>query len=333
MASRPASAGSGVAPRPLSRRRFLTGGAATVVGALVAPVPVEAFWGASERVTVLSAPRYSAQLWRKLVRGMQHYPDLCRRVQGARVLLKPNLVDYSPERPINTDPRFVVAAVEALRHLGAGQVVVGEGPGHRRDIELVVEGSGLGPALRGLGVPFVDLNVDDVVDVPLLDSATGLSSLPIASTVLAADMVISLPKLKTHHWAGVTLSMKNLFGTVPGVAMGWPKNPLHWVGISRSIVDIWGVVRPAFAIVDGIVGMEGDGPIMGAAVDSGLVVMGPHLPAVDAACARLMGFQAESIAFLKLARSRGGTIASSRIELLGDAVDVPRFASPPRLDL
>ena len=78
-----------------------------------------------------------------------------------------------------------------------------------------------------------------------------------------ADLVVSLPKLKTHHWAGVTLAMKNLFGVMPGVAYGWPKNVLHHAGIPGSILDINAAVKPALAIVDGIVGMEGDGPIMG----------------------------------------------------------------------
>ena len=65
-----------------------------------------------------------------------------------------------------------------------------------------------------------------------------------------------MPKMKTHHWAGVTLSLKNCFGCLPGRVYGWPKNALHWQGIDGSILDIAGVVRPAYAIVDGIVAME-----------------------------------------------------------------------------
>ena len=87
------------------------------------------------------------------------------------------------------------------------------------------------------------------------------STLP--ASLKRADLVVSLPKMKTHHWAGVTLAMKNLFGVMPGVAYGWPKNVLHHAGIPGSILDINAAVRPALAIVDGIVGMEGDGPIMG----------------------------------------------------------------------
>ena len=75
--------------------------------------------------------------------------------------------------------------------------------------------------------------------------------------------------MKTHHWAGVTLSLKNLFGTLPGLVYGWPKNDLHWAGIEQSILDIAGAVRPAYSIIDGIVGMEGNGPISGEPVASG----------------------------------------------------------------
>ena len=110
---------------------------------------------------------------------------------------------------------------------------------------------------------FVDLNVDDVERVILKTHASRLKELYFPKVVLRADFVVSMPKLKTHHWAGVTLSLKNMFGTVPGGCYGWPKNVLHWAGIDRAILDINAAVRPDFAIVDGIVGMEGNGPIQG----------------------------------------------------------------------
>ena len=72
-----------------------------------------------------------------------------------------------------------------------------------------------------------------------------------------------MPKLKTYHWAGVTLSLKNMFGIGPGSCYGWPNNVLHWAGIDRSILDINAAARPTFAIGDVIVGMEGNVPIYG----------------------------------------------------------------------
>ena len=126
--------------------------------------------------------------------------------------------------------------------------------------------------------------------------------------------------MKTHHWAGVTLSMKNLFGVMPGVCYGWPKNVLHHAGISQSILDINAAVRPHLAIVDGIVGMEGDGPIMGTPRPAHLIVMGTNLPAVDATCARLMGFDPVRIDYLRHASGVLGPIQERHIEQRGESV-------------
>src|SRR5258708_26320866 len=107
--------------------------------------------------------------------------------------------------------------------------------------------------------------------------------------LLQSDFLLSRPKIKTHHWAGITASMKNLFGTVPGAVYGWPKNILHRHGIHNSIVDLNATIRPHFAIVDAVVAMEGDGPIMGRPRPMGCVVMGSDLVAVDATSAPMSG--------------------------------------------
>ncbi len=321
-------------PHRLKRitRRGLLGGAAATT-ALVAgglgwrTCPARQ---AKQRVSALATPDYGADLDAILRRGLDAWPDLLTRLPGARVLLKPNLVEHSPDRPVNTHPALVAAAVRVLRELGAAHVAVGEGPGHRRDGEALLEGSGLGPLLRPLGVPFLDLNYEEPAQLPLVDDLSGLGSLPVARPVLDADIVISMPKLKTHHWAGVTLSMKNLFGTISGAALGWPKNSLHWAGIPEVTVDLWRSLAPDFAIVDAVVGMEGDGPIMGAPVGAGFIALGDHLPAVDAHCARLMGVKPERVPTLRLARAHGGTIAASRIATDGDAISPRDFALPPR---
>src|ERR1039458_4246183 len=78
-----------------------------------------------------------------------------------------------------------------------------------------------------------------------------------------SDFVVSKPKIKTHHWAGVTLGMKNMFGIVPGSKYGWPKNLLHWKGIHRSILDICTTAPVHFVIADGVIAMEGKGMTVG----------------------------------------------------------------------
>src|SRR5262249_5076019 len=191
------------------------------------------------------------------------------------------------------------AAIDGFGRLGARRIVVAEGPGHRRDTEYVLRSSGLLEVLRERRVPYVDLNVDAVRRVKIAAGFTKLGYLYLPETVLGADLLVSMPKLKTHHWAGVTLSMKNFFGVIPGGVYGWPKNVLHHAGIDRSILDIASTLpMPKSAIVDGIVGMEGDGPIHGHARDVGALVFGDDLVAVDATATRLMGLVPEKVAHL-----------------------------------
>jgi uncharacterized protein (DUF362 family) len=247
------------------------------------------------------------------------------------VLLKPNLVEPAAQAPhASTHPAFVLAAVEAFRRLDAREVLVAEGPGHARDTRLLLEDSGLDAALAAERVAFVDLNLDELIEKRNALGASGLTSLHLPRTLSRADLIVSLPKMKTHHWTGVTLSMKNLFGVMPGAYYGWPKNVLHEVGIGAAIADITATVRPHLAIVDGIVGMEGDGPIMGTPRAAGLVVMGTNLPAVDATGARLMGFDPARLPYLRGVAGRLGPIAEAHIGQRGEQLAplVTRFALP-----
>src|SRR5208337_2365645 len=148
-----------------------------------------------------------------------------------KVLLKPNLVGPDPLGVTNTHPAVIAASRESVLRLGAAQVLIGEGPALDRDTEAILESIGLRHYAGPLAGVFVDLNVDDVEKVLLKTTASRLKELYLPKTVLGADFVISMPKLKTHHWAGVTLSLKNMFGIVPGSCYGWPKNVLHWAGI------------------------------------------------------------------------------------------------------
>jgi uncharacterized protein (DUF362 family) len=266
-------------------------------------------------VAILAAERYDLDLSDIVGRGLQL---LKVDVRGKRVLLKPNLVEYESDRVINTHPALVAGAAQALLRAGAAAVVVGEGPGHRRDIEYLVTSTGFYDHLRDVGVRFVDLNHDDVREVPLASRFTELGSLTLPVELLQADLVVSMPKLKTHHWAGITCSLKNLFGTVPGAVYGWPKNILHWRGIENSILDLAATIRPGLAIVDGIVGMEGDGPIMGTPKPVGCVVMGTDPVAVDATCARVMGLEPENVRYLNEAAEFLGNLNDSAITHRGE---------------
>lgn len=245
-------------------------------------------------------------------------------VKGKSVLLKPNLVGLDPEGFINTHPAVIAAARECFLRMGAAQVLVGDGPALNRDTEAILESVQLREHVGPLKREFVDLNLDDVQRVTLPTRASRLKELYLPKTCMGVDFVVSMPKLKTHHWAGVTLSMKNMFGIVPGACYGWPKNVLHWAGIDRAILDINAAARPDFAIVDGIVGMEGNGPIQGRPKASGVLVLGNDPVAVDATCCRVMGLRPEGVKYLAQAGTLLGHLQAEKIQQVGDPIETVR---------
>ncbi len=265
---------------------------------------------------------YSADIASIIVKGMRELKVSPDSVKGKTILLKPNLVEsHIGSEHIHTHPLVIRGAVEAFLGLGARQVIVAEGTGHCRDGLRVYEESGLADVLVEDRIPFLDLNYDDVYITPNAGRHTGLKSLILPEILRRVDWIVSMPKMKTHHWAGITASMKNMFGVMPGTYYGWPKNVLHHVGIERAILDITATVKPHFAIVDGIVGMEGDGPIMGTAVNAGALVMGRNLTAVDVTCARIMGVAPQKVTYLKLASRHLGPIAQKYIHQRGETIN------------
>jgi uncharacterized protein (DUF362 family) len=245
------------------------------------------------------------------------------------VVLKPNLVEFESQSVVNTNPIFVHAALEAFKRLGAASIRIAEGPGHRRITLDLAEAAGFFQIIPGFENLFTDLNLDDVTRIQLDRPASKLRSLYLPNTALGADLLVSLPKMKTHHWVGATLSMKNFFGLVPGGIYGWPKNVLHWAGINECIADLYHAFPRHFAIVDGIDGMEGNGPIQGRTRHAGVIVAGADLASVDRTCCRVMGINPERIGYLQIAGNH------SPIRQIGEQVEsvstpfelIPEFQS------
>ena len=300
----------------LSRRRFLaTLAVPVVVSACDRIGRARTFASPTSTVGLFAAASYAVDLSDVIYRGLL---ELKIDVKGRRVLLKPNMVEYEPGTAINTHPLVVAGAAAALQKAGAASVVVAEGPGHRRDVEYLLTSTGLFDHLRDGRLRFTDLNHDDVRMVKVTGGFTGLTDLALPVALLESDFVVSMPKLKTHHWAGMTCAMKNLFGVVPGAVYGWPKNILHVRGIHESILDLAATVKPHLAIVDAITAMEGDGPIMGKPRSLGFIAMGTDAVAVDATCARVIGLAPERIGYLETADGKLGNMAADRIEHRGE---------------
>lgn len=307
----------------LDRRRFVGCAAGTVTTTALASEWVWPKHSISYRkprsfVAVLEADEYSENIEELLFDGLRLFH---LNVSNKSVLLKPNLVEDLPG-PVNTNSVLVGAAARCFLRLGASGVVIGEGPGHQRDTELVVEATDLRQHLNKRKIQFVDLNRDELKKVKLKASYSGLGALWLPRTVLASDLVVSMPKIKTHHWAGVTLSLKNMFGIVPGMKYGWPKNILHWHGIHESILDICATVPIHFVIADGIQAMEGDGPLLGVERSLNRIVLSDDPVAADATCARLMGLAPERIPHVAEGARFLGNLAPDRIVMLAESIPV-----------
>jgi uncharacterized protein (DUF362 family) len=303
----------------MTRRKFVGFSAAAVAGTyagmkLQKPPKVPDGPAGTSAVAIIRARSYSDDLVSRMLEGIR---ECGLDVRGKRVLLKPNLVEFDAATVINTDAAVIAAALEVFHRLGAREVKIGEGPGHRRDTLDLADDARYRASVPKFDSIFTDLNRDDVSPVR---GFAGESQFYFPNTVLGADLIVSLAKMKTHHWAGATLSMKNFFGVVPGSVYGWPKNKLHYLGISESIVALnrqFG--SKAFAIVDGVIGMEGNGPIQGTPKPAGVLVMGRDLVAVDATCARVMGIDPEKMDYLRLAADLGH-VHIGRIEQRGETI-------------
>ena len=150
----------------MNRRRFsrsALGGAMAIVGGCRRDVAPEDNSPTRRPVFVRRVPDYGAGLGEAMLQGLGRFPGL--KIRGKSVLLKINLVETSPDRAINTDPRFVVAAAGAFRDLGASSVTVADGPGHHRDIDELLYRSGLGDLLDKAGIRPMDLNHQPVIQV------------------------------------------------------------------------------------------------------------------------------------------------------------------------
>jgi uncharacterized protein (DUF362 family) len=311
----------------LSRRKLLVDGlAAVTIGTAGALVREHVRQRARKaRVFIGKAASYDVDLVPILMAGLRSLGIGPRDVRGKRILLKPNFVETQRgTRHICTRPEVVLAAVETFRKLGAAAVLVGEGSGHCRDTDRVLDEAQMAEALVEHKTPFIDLNNDDLVMRPNAGGRSPLPTLTLPATVDRVDWIVSMPKMKTHHWVGVTLSMKNLFGLMPGIVYGWPKNVFHWAGLEPSILDINATVKPHLAIIDGIVGMEGDGPIIGTPKHAGVLVLGRDLPATDATAARIMGIDPQKVAYLKSANGTLGTILAENILQCGETLAAVR---------
>lgn len=245
---------------------------------------------------------------------------------GQRVLVKPNLLSKShPSKAIVTHPSVVRAVVRLVQEAG-GSVVIGDSPGgsfSEAHLREVYEASGLCAVAAETGAT---LNFD--VGTILVSHPEGrlMKALDLARFATEADVIISLPKLKTHGLFGFTGAVKNLFGLVPGQTKRFYHAKL-WNAeqFSEMLLDLVTLVKPAFHLMDGIVGMDGDGPSAGDPFPAGLVLCSTDAVALDLVATQLVGLELDRVVSLRVAKRRGLTTGRvADVDIVGTPFDEAR---------
>ena len=239
-------------------------------------------------------------------------------VAGRRVLVKPNLLtDRTPDEAVTTHPSFLRLVIRHLKAAGA-HVTVGDSPACAANIRTVLERTGVGAVCAEEGVPFVSFEQEGV-RACVVDGF----EFTLAGPVADADLIVSLPKVKSHSLTKLTAAVKNLYGAVPG----YDKTTLHRRhpkpdDFGRLIQALWRVLPPTVSLVDGVIGMEGQGPANGRPVALGFLAASADPFALDIALCGILHLKPSSIPYLK------GLVDLHAPELVGDTVEVASFEVP-----
>ena len=238
---------------------------------------------------------------------------------GDRVLLKPNLIlAKEPHLAVTTHPEVVRAVAMVLQDCGA-RLYIGDSPGFG-SLESVLEKCGMKPVLRELAITVVPFDREEVV----VDNNNLVAKrLTLAASAFQFDHVINLPKLKTHSMMGSTLAVKNLFGFVPGLKKAaWHLRAGHDRHFfARIMFDIYKHVAPTWNFLDGIVGMEGDGPTGGTPRKFNLLALSADAPALDLLVEKWAGFGIPTP--LSIEAEKLGLLPEKGISACGPAADKP----------
>lgn len=233
-------------------------------------------------------------------------------VEEKPVMIKPNYLNAKhPSTGITTDARVIEGVIKYLRRRGVGEIIVGEGSGFADTFEAF-RVAGVDVVAEKWGVKLVDLNRDKLVEVNPLNPLS-LMKVKVAETALKSA-IISVPKLKPHRIATVTLSLKNMMGAVS------PKGSMH-LHLHKKIADLASILKPTIAVVDGIIAGEGH-EASGSPVEMNLVIAGTDPVAVDAVGAAVMGIDPREVKHLRYAEEKGiGTCDMKRIKILGEPLE------------
>ncbi|MDO9516587.1 MAG: DUF362 domain-containing protein [Methanosarcinaceae archaeon] len=268
------------------------------------------------KVSIVRCPDYS-QAKDAIIESLELIGGLEKIIKsGDRVLLKANiLAARPPEDAVTTHPTIITAMCELVSNIG-GIPIVGDGSGitHPGATAEALKISGIEDAAQKCGAEIVNFETAGFVEVDVSD-AKQFPRLYIAKPILDADVIISLPKLKTHELTYYTGAVKNFFGAVPLKT----RKQAHLLAkrdlFGDAVVDIYSVVKPHLAVMDGIVGMEGNGPAHGTPINSGIIMASYDCVALDMVASELIGFDPMMIPTNRAALERN--IGTGQAEVVG----------------
>jgi uncharacterized protein (DUF362 family)/Pyruvate/2-oxoacid:ferredoxin oxidoreductase delta subunit len=253
----------------------------------------------------------------------EHAPPL----EGRTVLLKPNILGaMPPEKHVNTHPAIVQAAIEAVERRRPARVMVGDNSGMRAygSNEKTAAVAGI---RQVAGDRYVNLGASPVKTA--VDSAFA-ERLAVSREVLECDVLVSLPKMKTHVATGITGAVKNTYGHL----VGGEKTRLHReaqgpLAFARAVVDVYQIRPPDLVVMDAVTAMEGQGPSGGRPRQVGRILASTDAVALDTVMAAMMGLEPRTVPMLKEAEDRDlGSADLEEIEIDGPLEVVPDFKTP-----
>ncbi len=241
------------------------------------------------------------------------------------VLLKVNaIIGFPPERAATTHPAVVRAMAELVKEV-EGIPLVGDSSGAYGFTGQSLEMCGLRKAAEDAGAGVVNFESTGTYSVNV--DGRVVKTLNIAKPAIDCDVLVSMPKLKTHQLTKFTGAVKNFYGVIPGTG----KAVIHKMApseesLSQAVVDIYSALKPALAVMDGIVGMEGEGATNGTPVESKVIISGADCVALDAVASEVIGFFHKDIMTTRFAHERGfGVGMLDEIEVIGEKIEDVRL--------
>jgi len=260
------------------------------------------------------------------------------KLQNKKVLLKVNLLmKKSPEDAVTTHPGVVEALVRYLQKLNC-EVIIGDSPGGPFTewmLKSIYKASGMAEVANNTGCQ-LNYNIESAHIEN--NKAKMLKSMDIIDVITKVDCVISVAKLKTHGMMTYTGAVKNLFGVIPGlIKADYHLKMNNTINFAEHLVDICEYVSPVLSIIDGIEGMEGDGPSAGSKRHVGLLMASENPYALDTVASNIIGIKANMIPTIIVAKERGifsGNL--NEINIVGTdvkTINIPPFTLPKSMNV